>query len=214
MDNSAIFDLSYGLYIIGTKENNKINGCIANTVFQLTVEPINVALSINYDNLTYEMINNTKEFTVSILSEAFDPGLIGLFGFQSGKDTNKFESVKHTTTANGIPYLTENICSYLSCKVKNIVDMGTHALFIAEVTDGEKLSNLTPMTYEYYHKVIKGSAPATAPTYRAETQDESSSSLRYKCKICGYIHEGDINDLPDDWKCPICKQGKEVFIKI
>lgn len=213
MDHSAIFDLSYGLYVISAKENNKINGCIVNTVFQLTAEPVTVAVSVNYKNLTYEMINNTKEFTVSIISESFEPGLIGLFGFKSGKDTNKFESVKYSTAKNDIPYLTEGICSYLSCRVKNVVDMGTHALFIAEVIDAEKLADLAPMTYEYYHKVVKGSAPATAPTYREETKTDSSS-VQYKCEVCGYIHDGDINELPDDWKCPICKQGKEVFIKI
>lgn len=217
MDLTVLFNLSYGLYVIGAKDgNNAPVGCIVNTVFQITNEPNRVAVSVNHENYTAACIQNLNEFTVSILTEQTDPAVIGTFGFKSSRDINKYESTPYTLIDRDLPVLTENTAGWLRCKVENKVDVGTHMLFIAEVIETGRGSGLPPMTYDYYHKVIKGAAPKSAPTYRApeaEQTPEAASGEKWICKICGYEFAGDFEALPDDWVCPICKQPKSAFYK-
>lgn len=170
MNKKAIYDLSYGMYIVGTtQENDMPTGCVVNTVFQITSSPMTVAVSINYDNFTNTCIQNKREFTISVLREDVRPLVIGGFGYRSGKDNNKFDGVEYKTVMNHMPVITEGTCGYLHCKVENIVDVGTHALFIAEVIDADKFdSDSKPMTYSYYRNVIKGESPKNAPTYSGD----------------------------------------------
>lgn len=212
MDETALFDLSYGLYVIGAKSENGPVGCIANTAFQITAFPPRVALSLSYDNYTTACIQNTREFTVSILSTDIDPAIIGTFGFQSSRDTNKFQKADYKEVFGGLPVLTKNCTSWFHCKVENIVDAGTHVVFIAEVVETEKMSGQIPMTYAYYHQVIKGSAPKNAPTYRGENTPEKTEDT-YICDLCKYEYTGDFDALPEDWVCPICKAPKSKFHK-
>lgn len=216
MELKALNDLSYGMYVICTKYNNKNVGCFANTVCQLTSKEILISVSINKDNYTNEAIKETKLFTVSTLSEQTNKEVIGKFGFFSSKDTDKFKDF-NVLYQNNLPIINENICSYLICELVNVIDLGTHDLFIAKVLECEKNSDLPPMTYSYYHQVIKGTAPEKAPTYLEPIQE--SNSKKYKCLICGYVYDDSIEsikfeDLPADWRCPICGVGKENFREI
>ena len=214
MDTTALFDLSYGLYIVASNDMDMLSGCIINTVFQITNTPQTLAISINKENCTNGVIRRAGKFTISVLGEPADMELIGRFGFRTSKEFNKFTQTPHQFTQNGIPYITDRTTAYFECSVIKETDMGTHTVFFAEITDAKKLDNsFTPMTYSYYHKVVKGRAPKTAPTYVEETPAESGIP-QYRCDICGYIYEGDLTALPDDWKCPVCGAGKEHFKKL
>jgi flavin reductase (DIM6/NTAB) family NADH-FMN oxidoreductase RutF/rubredoxin len=210
MDKSVLYDLSYGLYVIGTEANGIPTGCIVNTVFQLTSEPLTIAVSLNHNNYTTECIQNKREFTVSVLTEKTEASLIGGFGFQSGRDSYKYENVEYKQIINQLPVLTEQAAGWMSCSVDQIIDVGTHVLFVAHVLDAERISKDEPMTYDYYRNVIKGKAPANAPTYHPE-DDEDTGIDSYECDICKYVYEGDVYSLPDNWVCPICGADKSHF---
>ncbi|MEZ4357709.1 MAG: flavin reductase [Eubacteriales bacterium] len=218
MNKSVLRDISYGVYAIGVKDEKKFTGCIVNTVFQITSEPMIIAISLNKNNYTYGVVDKTKRFAVSILSEKTESTVIGRLGFYSGKDTDKFGSVKYTVKSD-LPVIDNNICSYLICEVNSMHDMGTHVVIFANIVDGDKVTDLTPMTYKYYHEVVKGSAPKNAPTYieekpKAAENKKAASGVRYICTVCGYIYEGDITKEPDTYRCPICNQPKSVFKKL
>lgn len=217
MEVKALNDISYGMYVISTNYQGRKVGCFVNTVTQITSENPIISISINKKNYTNEALRNNSEFSVSILSKNTDSKVIGKFGFFSSRDTNKFEDVKYKEI-NGLPVIEENTCGYLICKVINIVDTETHDIFIARVIDAKKENDFEPMTYEYYHKVIKGKAPKTAPTYIKE-EKEVKGMDKYKCIVCGYIYDEAVenvkfSDLPEDWKCPLCGVGKEMFKKV
>lgn len=165
MDTNALTKLSYGMYVIGTRDNERFCGCIANSLIQITAEPVTIALSINHNNYTNECIKNTKEFSVCVLGEKINPIIIGTFGFRSARDFNKFEKVEHQIVA-GLPICNDS-CAYLLCKVINTTETNTHTIFIADVTQCQTTKEETPMTYAYYHNVIKGKSPKNAPTYIA-----------------------------------------------
>lgn len=217
MDITALFDLSYGMYLIGATAEGMPTGCIVNTLGQITAEPELVSVSIHHENFTSACIQNTRQFSVSVLSERTDPSIIRRFGFKSGRDTEKFAGFSYEKIDHDLPVLSRNICGWLQCKVEQIVDVGTHALFIAQVTDCKRSETpMTPMTYEYYHKVIKGGAPKKAPTFQFNsllTKEEPAAPRKYVCDVCGYVYDGDLSELPDDWKCPVCGVGKEHFRK-
>ena len=207
--------------MIGTKYNDKNVGCFVNTVTQITSQNPIIAVSVNKNNYTNEAIKNTKKFSVSILSEETNSDVIGKFGFFSSKDTEKYEMFEHKEV-EGLPILNEKVCGNMICEVLNIVDTETHDIFIARVLDAMDLNEeLIPMTYKYYHEVIKGGAPKAAPTYmEEEIKMENAEGLKkFRCKICGHIYdeakEGvKFEDLPDDWKCPLCKVGKNMFEEV
>ena len=208
MDERVIQDISYGMYIVGTAANNTLAGCVVNSVIQISSEPKKIAVSLNHNNYTTACIQNTREFTVSILTENAPKELITKFGFSTSREDTKFGGTEFRMLMNNMPVLTKYVSGWLHCKVENIVDTGTHAIFIAEVIDAEKISDDKPMTYEYYHREIKGTAPKNAPTYHREQTD----SGEYVCDICGYVYkDGDFADLPEDWVCPICGVGKDKF---
>lgn len=203
MDNNVMYDLSYGLFVLTTKSDGKDNGCIINTVIQVTGNPNKITAVVNKDNYTHDMLLKSKSFNVSIISESADFELFKHFGFSSGKDTDKFSDYGSKGLAeNGIYYITEGTNSYISANITDAIDLGTHTMFIADVTDAVKLNNDSSMTYNYYHKNVKPS-PA---------KSEAKSESGYVCKICGYIYKGE--NLPDDFICPICKHGASDFEKL
>ncbi|MEM1659217.1 MAG: flavin reductase family protein [Candidatus Jordarchaeales archaeon] len=168
MDLKALYKISYGLYIVASRRNGEINGQIANTVFQVTANPPTVAVSINKQNLTHEFIKESGVFSVSILAKDTPLKFIGLFGFRTGKETKKFESVKYKLGVTGAPIVLENTVGYIEAEVINSVDVGTHTIFIGRVVDAGILSDEEPMTYAYYHEVKQGKTPEKAATYIRE----------------------------------------------
>ena len=163
MNKSAFYNLSYGVYICTTWNDGKPTGCIANSAMQITSEPPTIAVSINHNNYTHECIEKCGHFALTILSENVNPRLIGKFGFFSGRDKDKFEGVDYTVRGK-LP-IPDDGCAYIVCKVKDKMETSTHTVFLGEVLDADLLKSEPPMTYAYYHKVIKGKAPKSAPTY-------------------------------------------------
>lgn len=168
MNPKVLHKISYGLYVVCSKNEDKINGQIANAIFQVTAEPKTIAVSINKQNLTHEFIKKSKVFSVSILSENTPMKFIGTFGFKSGRDINKFIDVKYKFGKTKTPIILDNTLAYFEVKTKNKIDIGTHTIFIGKVEDGEILTEGNPLTYEFYHKVKGGFSPKTAPTYSGE----------------------------------------------
>jgi flavin reductase (DIM6/NTAB) family NADH-FMN oxidoreductase RutF/rubredoxin len=221
MDITALFKLFSGLYIIGTKDDEKKSqtgfaGCVVNTVVQATSKPVTLTVCINKDNHTNAFIKKTNAFSVSILSEKIKESTIGLFGFSSSKEKDKFSEIPYGLTPSGMHYIKEGITGYIQCKVISFTDNYTHTVFIAEVQEAENISNEPPMTYEYYHKVIKGKAPKNAPTYVEENHAaDSVNGYSYKCSVCGYEYKGskeEFGNLPAYFKCPMCGVEKGLFI--
>ncbi|MBE5739188.1 MAG: flavin reductase [Clostridiales bacterium] len=217
MDKTLFHDISYGMFIITTNYNQQNVGCIINTFCQITSEDMIVTISLNKNNFTNKAVKESKCFTVSIISENTNPDLIKKFGFYTSKDTDKFSGFEYEIISN-LPVLKENTNGYFLCNVIDVVDCGTHDIFIAKVANCERLNNFTPMTYSYYHKVVKGKAPKNAPTY-IEEKIEKSSAKKYKCLLCGYIYDDSkesvkFEDLNDDWTCPICGASKSYFEEI
>ncbi len=213
MNTNAFRSLSYGVYIVSTLDGERPTGCVANSAMQITSSPATIAVSMNHDNYTNSCIQKSGMFAVSILSETSDPGLIGTFGFQSGKDVNKFEGVE-AIEKEGISIVAD-ACAYVVCKVIDKMETSTHTVFLGEVVDADVLKAGDAMTYAYYHKVVKGKSPKNAPTYLPDDVEEKEDSAKWTCGVCGYVYEGTtpFEELPDDFKCPLCGQPKSVFIK-
>lgn len=203
MDNTVLYQLSYGMYAVGVSDKGMNAGCIINTAVQITADPAVIAISMNKDNYTHQVIEKTKAFSLTILSEDTNPMVISYLGFQSGRDTNKFENVNNTLY-HGLPVVADSACGYIACEVIGSMDVGTHTVFTAKVVDGETMSTSKPMTYAYYHRVIKGKAPKHAPTY----QKEEPQAGKWVCTVCGYVHD---TEPPYDFVCPICKAPKDKF---
>lgn len=165
MNDFVFRNFSYGVYVISCMDKERPTGCLANSVMQIAAEPPYIAVSINHDNYTHKCINDTGKFAVSILTEKSNPLIIGKFGFSSGKDIDKFDGMTYTIKS-GVPVLDDS-CGYIICELDSQVETPTHTVFTAKVTDGE-IKDGTPMTYAYYHNVIKGKSPKAAPTYIKE----------------------------------------------
>lgn len=168
MNKNALRNLSYGVYIISVWDGNRPTGCTANSVMQITSDPPSIAVSINHNNYSNQCIAKTGKFVISVLAENTTPLIIGTFGFRSGKDINKFDTVQHEIK-DGMPVVKES-CAYIVCEVINKMETDTHTVFLGKVLDADILSDNEPMTYSYYHKVIKGKSPKNAPTYIDEKQ--------------------------------------------
>lgn len=223
----AFFKISYGLYVVSSKNDGKLNGYISNAVFQVTAEPAQFAVCCSKNNYTAELINESKAFSISVLKKEAAPELIGIFGYQSGRDVDKFKDIKYKTGSTGSPILLEDTLAWFECRVVQTVDVGTHILFTAEIVDNDLIDGTgEPLTYSYYREVRKGKAPKNAPTYinPESINDPAPGKERYKCLICGHIYDpaaGDpehnipagtgFSDLSDDWKCPVCGTDKENF---
>ncbi len=204
MDKEAIYKLTYGLFVLTAKENEKDNGCIINTAIQVTSEPNRISVAVNKANYTHDMIMRTGKFNVSVLSESSQFDTYKHFGFQSGKDVDKFAGeipISFERASNDIVYITSGTNAYISAEVYQTVDLGTHTLFIADVKDMKLLDKTESTTYSYYQSNIK-------PKPQAAKQPKKG----YICTVCGYIYEGDV--LPDDFICPICKHPASDFKKL
>lgn len=203
MNSQAMNLLSYGLYVLTAREGEKDNGCIVNVVQQVTDTPLQIVVTVNKKNLTHDMIVQTGLLNVSVLTEQTPMKVIEHFGFQSGRAVDKFAQCGETKRSeNGLVYLPKYTNGYLSGEVKQMVDMGTHTMFVAEITEAVKLSSEASLTYGYYHAHIKGK-PAVV--------EGDSGKARWVCQVCGYVYEG--AEVPDDFECPWCKHGKADFVK-
>ncbi len=166
MNQKAFHQLSYGVYVVSTWDQGRATGCTANSAMQITSKPATIAVSINHDNYTNSCIQESGKFAISILGESANPGIIGTFGFKSGRDNNKFQEVKQEI--RGFMPIVADACAYIVCDVIDKMETETHTVFLGKVTDADILKADTPMTYAYYHNVIKGKSPKNAPTFIEE----------------------------------------------
>ena len=201
MDTKALQSIQYGLFVLSSSQDGKDNACIVNTVLQVSSSPLCIAVTVNKQNLTHDMIAATNKFNVSILDVTAPFSIFERFGFQSGRNADKFKDFDGAVrTGNGLMRLKDHASAFISGWVISSVDLGTHTMFIARVADCEVLSGEEAMTYSYYHANVKPRPAAAGP------------KKGFRCKICGYIYEGD--ELPSDFICPLCKHGAEDFERI
>lgn len=193
MDNKALFSLSYGVFVLATRANGKMNGCVTNTCIQVASNPNKIAIAVINQNLTCEMIKESKVFTISILEEKTTFDTIKYYGMQSGRDIDKFFGDNIKINGIDVPYLSWSTCSVLAAHVTESYDLGSHTLFIAELDDAFKLNDNPPLTYDYYHKNIKP---------KPEPIPGDKKIIGWKCRICGFVYEGET--LPEEYICPLC----------
>ena len=204
MNPKALFNITYGLYLLSTKANGKDNACIINTAVQVASEPLRISISVNKGNLTHDMILESGRFNVSALTTGTPFALFQRFGMQSGRSADKFDGFENVARAeNGILYLTGCANAYLCCKVERTVDLGSHTLFIASVDDMDVLSDAASATYAYYQANIKP---------KPEEKPAPTGKTVWRCTVCGYIYEGE--ELPADFVCPWCKHPASDFEKV
>ena len=227
MNLKALHNLSYGLYVVASEKQGKLNAQIANTVVQVTSEPPTIAVCINKQNLTHEFITESKVFVASVLSQDTPLSFIGHFGFKSGREIDKLKDVNYKLGEAKAPIVLDHSLAYLEARVINQLDVGTHTIFIGELVGADVLREGEPMTYAYYHQVKGGSTPKTAPSYIEERKETVSKMAKYECTVCGYIYDPQLGDpdggikpgtpfeeIPDDWVCPVCGASKDQFEKI
>ena len=224
IDFGAFYKITYGLFIVSSGDRIKGNGFISNTVFQVTSDPPRFAVACNKNNFTAGLITKTGAFSVSILEQNTAPEILGRFGFKSGRDFDKMEGMSVKYGETNVPIVLNASIAYLECTVDQIVDTGTHIMFIGELVQSVILDNLKePLTYLYYRKVKKGTAPKNAPTYidkaKLEKPAPSVTFKKYKCAACGFLYDEETEgvkffDLPDSWVCPVCGSEKADFIEV
>jgi rubredoxin/flavin reductase (DIM6/NTAB) family NADH-FMN oxidoreductase RutF len=239
MDIEAFFKVSYGLYIVSSKDGSNYNGHISNTVFQITADPPRFAVASHKENLTTSYIEKSKLFSISVLQEDVTLDFFGPWGFKSGRAIDKFKGTNFKLGKTGVPIVLDKTIACIECEVIDQVDTGTHSLFIGRVVDAEILIHgARPLTYSHYREVIKGLSPQHSPTFipdikekiihhELEIQVPAGKPALYQCSVCGYIYdpdEGDphasippgtpFEDIPDDWTCPICGVSKKDFFMI
>ena len=216
MDKTAFYDLSYGVYLCTSWDEGKPVGCVANSAMQITSQPATIAVSLNKNNYTHKAVSESGHFALTVLGEGVDPALIGTFGFRTSKEFDKFASTPYEVRGK-LP-VPDGGVAWFSCKVVSTMDTSTHTVFLGEVLDCGKLQADTPMTYSYYHKVLKGKTAKNAPTYQAEEPAPAPAApaeAKWVCSVCGYVYDGEtpFEELPDSWTCPRCGVGKEFFKK-
>ncbi len=211
MNKTAFYNLSYGVYLCTSWDEGRPVGCVANSAMQITAEPATLAVSLNHGNYTNRCVSDTGYFSVCVLAEDCDPKLIGKFGFFSSREKDKFADFLWQVRGK-LPVPDGAMC-WFSCRVIDKMETATHTVFLGEVMDADVLKAGTPMTYAYYHKVLKGKTAAKAPTYIAPEAEQTAA--KYVCKICGYVYDGKVpfEELPDDWLCPVCGAPKSQFEK-
>lgn len=199
MEQKAMYNISYGIFVLGSTDGEKINACITNTCIQVANDPVRIAISVLNKNLTCDFIKKSKVFSLSILDKTTSFELIKHFGFQSGRDVNKFADFSYELDNNNSPFIKSSVCSVLQCKVLSSQDLGTHTLFIAEVQDAKLLSTEPPLTYAYYQSNLKPK----------QTINKEKKIIGWRCKICGYEYMQP--ELPKDYECPLCGHPAEDF---
>ena len=227
MNPQALYKISYGMYVVCSKDGAKLNGQIANTVIQVASEPPLIAVAINKNNLTHEYIIKSGVFSASILSQDTPLTFIGNFGFKSGREINKFDGIHYKQGETGAPVVTDNALAYLEAKVISQSDAVTHTIFTGQIVSAEVIKEGIPMTYAYYHEIKHGSTPKSAPGYVDVRKEAKPVMAKYECNVCGYIYDPELGDadgkipqgtpfekLPDNWVCPVCGAAKSEFTKI
>ena len=217
MNISTFYDMTYGMFILGTVKDGKHTGCTVNSVVQISSEPPLLSVSVHHDNYTNSVLKETRLASVNILAQSASIDVIGTFGFQSGKTTDKFENIPFIATADDLPVLEEGICGWFECKVRDTIELPSSTLFILEVFEAERLGDhVSPMTYAYYQMVMRGGVPKNAPGHTLpEEECGAPAGPQYVCSICGYTYDnssGPFEFLPPDWRCPECKAQKPSFI--
>lgn len=241
MKLQAFHKVSYGLYLVASAYEGEKTGYIANTVFQVTSKPPMLAISCHKDNYSTNIIINSGIFSVSVLRKELELKLINNFGFSSGNENNKFDNVKDTTAKTGAPVILDDVIAWFDCEVREKVDLGSHWLIIGEVVDNELISDDDPLTYAYYREHFKMFSPEHSPTYvdaeelakekkesagkqEEEVEEEKSEGGTRTCVICGYTYDPEkgepslgiepgtpFEDLPEDFRCPVCNAAREYF---
>jgi len=231
VDIDALFDLSYGLYIVSSHDGDKLNGLISNTAVQVTAEPPRIAVTVNKESLTHAYISESGVFAVSVLEESTPMTFIGLFGFKSGRDVDKLSQVEHVLGETGCPLVTEHALTAIEARVISETDVMTHTTFVGDIVGCRSLRRGRPLTYAYYRDELRGKTPKNAPSYKPEAEtgrkqsiERSQQMKKYVCTVCGYVYDpaaGDpdngiepdtaFEELPEDWVCPVCGAGKDDF---
>ena len=221
-DKQAFHSLSYGMYVIGTCLDNRDYGCVANTFAQVTSSPLQVSVALNKENATTAAVRQAGRFTASCLSEQADMQLVGTFGFHTSTELDKFAQHASARDEAGMPYVAEQCCAWFSAKVVSELDLGTHVLFVGEVQECAKVADAAaPMTYAFYHQVKGGKTPPKASSYLGddesaaapvESNDADQPKIAWRCTICGHMEY--VDELPDDFVCPVCGVGKEFFERV
>ena len=227
MNIKALYLISYGLYLVGARERDKLNAQVVNTVIQVCSEPVKLAVAINRDNFTHDLITASKGFTATVLAKETPLSFIGSFGFRSGKHVDKFEGVNFKLSSNQLPIVLDNALAYLEVKLVNEIGVGTHTLFIGDLIEADIIRNGEPMTYSYYLQVKRGTTPRSAPSYVEIKKEEAPKMEKYRCTVCNYIYDPELGDpdggikpgtpfeiIPDSWTCPVCGASKDQFEKV
>lgn len=202
MDKKAMYNLTYGLFVLTSRSGGKDSGCIINTAGQVTSTPNRISIAVNKENFTHDLVLKSGKFNLSILSEEASFATFQHFGFQSGRTVDKFDGYAACKRSeNGLYYITEGTNSYISATVEQTIDLGTHTLFIAAVDDMDVLSPAPSASYAYYQSSIKPKPEQKAP----------QGKTVWRCTVCGYIYEGE--ELPADYICPLCKHPASDFVK-
>lgn len=203
MNKKAMYQLTYGLFVLTARMGDIDNGCIINTAGQVTSTPNRISITVNKDNFTHDLVKESGKFNISVLSERAGFETFQHFGFQSGKTVNKFDGYHSCKqSANGLYYITEGTNAYISAAVEQTIDLGSHTMFIASVEDMDVLASVPSATYAYYQSNIKPKPEKPAVTGKTV----------WRCVVCGYIYEGE--ELPEDFICPICKHPASDFEKV
>lgn len=208
MNNKAFYSLSYGLYIVSAKDGAQNCACVVNTLQQVTAAPAQLSVTVNKDNCTARAIEKSGTFCATVIAQDISLETIGKFGFKSSADINKFECEDTALDCNGVPYLTQSMTAQYSCRVTSQTDVGSHITFVGEVVAAEVLSQEPVLTYAYYQTTKNGGTPKNAPSYKADSTQEEG----FRCSVCGYILKSDT--VPQNYKCPICSQGSDKFVKL
>lgn len=199
MDSKALYNISYGVFVLGSCAGGKINACVTNTCIQVASSPVRIAVSVLNQNLTCQMIKSSGVFSLSVLDDSCSFDLIKHFGLQSGRDVDKFADFAYETDSNGCPFIRKSVCSVLKCKVLSSTDLGTHTLFVAEVQDAFVEGKNPPLTYADYQNKVKPKAAAKP----------EKKIIGWRCKICGYEYMNP--ELSEDFECPLCGHPAEDF---
>lgn len=225
MNLMALRKMKYGLYVLSSRKDNNFNGMIANGISQVSSVPANFVISVNKQNLTHEFIKESKVLSFAVLSKDTPLSFVGRFGFNSGRELDKFKGINYKTGKTGAPIVLDNTLAYVEAKVINEIDLETTTVFVAQMVDTAVIKEGEPLTYDYYSEVKRGPTSKKAPLYIE--QITVIRAEKYQCRRCGYIYDPEVGDpdsnippgtpfelLPDDWKCPICGATKKYFDKI
>lgn len=230
IDNKAFYKLSYGLYVVSSVSEGKKNAQIANTVFQITSDPLMVAVSINKQNLTNEYIHKSKVIGISVLSVETPMEFIGGFGFRSGRDTDKFVGISYKIGESGVPIVLDNAAVYFELEVEKELDVSTHTVFVGRVLNAEVLKDMDQMSYQYYQDIKSGKIQMNLHDSMDKTEKPikvTGDMPKYQCSICGYIYDSSVGDpgsgisagtlfenISDNWSCPVCGMPKDKFVQV